>query len=246
MTTISKSRARRSQQYQPIELSPAAPPPLEPGDRLTRAEFERRYAAMPGLKKAELIEGVVYMPSPVHHLHSQAHSNIMTWLGVYRSQTPELYLNDNATVRLDLDNEVQPDALLRLAESVGGQSWLSDDGYIEGAPEFVVEIAGSSVSYDLHQKREIYRRSGVREYLVWRVYDNALDWFVLRQEIYQPLTPDESGCIESTLFPGLRLLVSPLLADNMVAVLAELQKGLASDAYTTFARNLQAVKQLDK
>jgi len=36
-------------------------PPLENGDRLNRYEFERRYNAMPHLKKAELIEGVVYM-----------------------------------------------------------------------------------------------------------------------------------------------------------------------------------------
>ena len=41
--------------------------PLENGDRLTRAEFERRYAAMPRLKKAELIEGIVYVPSPVRY-----------------------------------------------------------------------------------------------------------------------------------------------------------------------------------
>ena len=47
-------------------------PPLENGDRLTRDEFERRYEAMPHLKKAELIEGVVYVPSPVRYRHHGA------------------------------------------------------------------------------------------------------------------------------------------------------------------------------
>ncbi len=63
--------------------------PLEPGDRLTRAEFERRYAAMPLVKKAELIEGVVYMPSPVRvQRHGHPHLHLGTWLGVYESGTP--------------------------------------------------------------------------------------------------------------------------------------------------------------
>lgn len=35
--------------------------PLENGDRLSRFEFEHRYQAMPELKKAELVEGVVYI-----------------------------------------------------------------------------------------------------------------------------------------------------------------------------------------
>lgn len=215
-------------------------PPLEPGDRLSRSEFERRYAMMPSLKKAELIEGVVYMPSPVHHSHSQAHSNVITWLGIYRSRTPGLYLNDNATVRLDLDNEVQPDVLLRLSKAAGGRSRVNEDDYIEGAPELVVEISGSSASYDLHDKLEVYRRNGVREYLVWRVYDRALDWFVLRQEKYVPLKEDEAGFLESEIFPGLRLAVADLLADEMEAVLATLRQGMATEAHTAFVRRLQA------
>src|SRR5262250_2667499 len=90
-------------------------PPLENGDRLTRPEFERRYEAMPHLKKAELIEGVVYVPSPVRYEgHGRQHSAILTWLGVYMASTPGVGAGDNTTVRLDLDNEPQPDALLRL------------------------------------------------------------------------------------------------------------------------------------
>ena len=57
------------------------PPPLFNGDHLTRSEFERRYAAQPHIKKAELIEGVVHMPLPVHlDQHSKPHSRIVFFL----------------------------------------------------------------------------------------------------------------------------------------------------------------------
>ena len=49
--------------------------PLENGDRLTRKEFERRYALMSHVKKAELIEGVVYMSSPIRVTHGTSPNN---------------------------------------------------------------------------------------------------------------------------------------------------------------------------
>jgi Uma2 family endonuclease len=147
-------------------------PPLESGDHLTRCEFERRYHAMPQLKKAELIEGVVYVPSPLRFTpHAEPHGNLMTWLGVYQASTPGTRMGDNPTVRLDLDNEPQPDAVLLIDETAGGQSRLSEDEYIEGAPELVAEVAASSAAYDLYEKKTVYRRNGVREYLVWQVLD---------------------------------------------------------------------------
>ncbi len=125
-------------------------PPLENGDRLTRDEFERRYQAIPHLKKAELIQGVVYIPSHYGAVRqSSARAEIVGWLGVYTAGTPGVRLGANATVRLDVDNEPQPDALLRLEPSAGGQSRISDDGYVEGAPEFIAEVAASSASYDV-------------------------------------------------------------------------------------------------
>ena len=126
-----------------------------------------RYEAMPNLKKAELIDGVVYVGSPVSPPHSTSHARLMTWLGVYTAQTPGIDCADNATVRFDLLNEVQPDALLRVVD--GGQSKI-DGGkkYIEGAPELIAEVASTSVSRDLHSKLNLYYRQGVREYLVWR------------------------------------------------------------------------------
>ena len=205
---------------------------LASGDRLTRAEFERRYAALPENLKCELIEGVVYMASPLRYeSHAKPHGRIMGWLGVYTAATPGVECADNATVRLDLDNEVQPDALLRLLPAGGGQTRVGDDDYLEGAPELIAEIAASSASYDLHDKRRAYCRNGVREYLVWRVHDGALDWFRLHEGQYLTLHPDAAGVLESPLFPGLRLHVGALLAGDMGTVLAELQRGLASPAH---------------
>ena len=148
-------------------------PPLENGDQLTRLEFETRYHGMPHLKKAELIEGIVYMGSPLRiEQHGNPHAHIITWLGIYEALTPGVQTGDNCTVRLDAENEPQPDALLRIKE--GGQSTISEDGYVEGAPELIVEIAASTVSIDLRDKQRAYQRNQVQEYLVWRVYDQPI------------------------------------------------------------------------
>ena len=163
-------------------------PPLNAGDRLSRAEFERRYQAHPEITKAELIEGVVHMPSPVHFvLHSQPHVDIIGWLALYRAATPGVGGGDNATVRLDYENVVQPDALLRLEPALGGRSQVTEDDYLAGPPELVVEIAASSASYDMHDKRRVYARNGVQEYLVAQAYEQRVDWFVLREGVYEAL-----------------------------------------------------------
>ncbi|MEW4570678.1 Uma2 family endonuclease [Tautonia sp. JC769] len=215
-------------------------PPLENGDRLTRAEFERRYDAMPELKKAELIEGVVYMGSPVRlRNHGRPHSHLVTWLGTYEAATQGVLVADNATVRLDLDNEPQPDILLMIDPSRGGQARISDDDYIEGAPELVVEIASSSVSLDLNAKLQVYRRSNVREYLTWRVLDGAIDWRVLRDDRYELIPADDRGRLRSTVFPGLWLDPSALLRGDLTAVLAALGAGLADPEHAAFVDRLR-------
>jgi Uma2 family endonuclease len=214
-------------------------PPLENGDRLTRAEFERRYGAMPHVKKAELIEGVVYVPSPVHfESHSEPHAFVVGWLVSYCTTTPRVRSGDNATVRLDLDNEVQPDALLRLDEALGGASRISDDDYVEGSPELIVEIAATSASYDLHDKLNVYRRNGVPEYIVWQVLDQRLSWFVLDEGEYVLLSSDADGIICSRIFPGLRLAVTALLAGDLATVLAELKRGIETEEHAAFVERL--------
>ena len=214
---------------------------LESGDRLSRAEFERRYQALPQLKKAELIEGVVYVASPVRiRKHANPHGQMITWLGVYEAATPGVMLGDNPTVRLDLDNEPQPDALLRIDEAKEGQSRISQDDYIEGAPELIVEIAASSASYDLHDKLRAYRRNGVCEYLVWLTQEQAFRWYILQEGDYVQQQPDELGILRSRVFPGLQLAVEALLSGDMQQVLAVLQAGIDSEPHQQFVALLRS------
>lgn len=215
--------------------------PLENGDHLTRAEFEQRYSAMPEIKKAELIEGIVYMASPLRfEPHAESCGDLIGWLGNYKVATPTVRLGDNPTVRLDIDNEPQPDAVLLIDASAGGQTQLSPDGYIEGAPELVAEIAASSATLDLHDKKRVYRRNGVQEYIVWQVFEQKIDWFSLQDEDYVSLVPDGDGIIRSRIFPGLWLAIAPLLDGNMPEGLSTLQAGLNSPEHQTFVQQLQS------
>lgn len=211
-------------------------PTLESGDRLTRAEFERRYEVTPDKFKAELIEGVVHVASPVRVFHGRPHAALMAWLTPYWIATPGVDIADNTTTRLDLDNEPQPDALLRIDR--GGTSHISEDGYIEGAPELVAEIATSSAAIDLGAKKNAYRRNGVQEYLVWQTFENCFSWFRWQAEEFVLIEPDADGIIRSETFPGLWLAVPALLAGNMIEVLNVLQMGIADPTHQRFIQEL--------
>jgi hypothetical protein len=214
-------------------------PPLENGDRLTRAEFERRYAAMPEHVRAELVEGVVVMASRVrHNMHGAQHADLITWAGIYRAGTPGVLGGADATVRLDLDNEAQPDVYLLIDPARGGRARIDRDGLINGAPEFVAEVAASTVSHDLGPKLNAYRRNGVGEYLVWRVQDAAIDWFVLREGRFDRLLPDADGVTRSDVFPGLWLDTAALLSSDLARVHAVLRDGLADPTHAAFVTNL--------
>ncbi|QSJ17994.1 Uma2 family endonuclease [Nostoc sp. UHCC 0702] len=213
--------------------------PLENGDRLSRHEFERRYTAKPDIKKAELIEGIVYVASPLRfERHAEPHGKIVIWLGTYQIATPGVKLGIDPTVRLDQDNEPQPDGVLLIDHQLGGQSRLTEDDYIEGAPELAAEIAASSAAYDLHDKKKAYRRNGIQEYIVWQILENRLDWFGLSESEYVPLQPDANGIIKSQIMPGLWLAVPALLTGDMVRVLAVLQEGLNSPEHQNFVKQL--------
>jgi len=218
----------------------SAVPPLKAGDRLSRDEFERRYDATPHLKKAELIEGVVHVPSPVRQRHhSGPHFSLVGWLFLYRARTPGVEGGDNPSIRLDLGNMPQPDGVLFIQPEHGGHVQIDADDYVNGAPDLVAEVAASSVSYDLHDKLLAYRRNGVREYIVWRVDERELDWFVLRGDHYERLPPEEDGTLHSTIFPGLWLDPSALVSGDFDKLLAVLQRGLDSPEHATFAASLR-------
>lgn len=225
-----------------IQPEPSARiPSLEAGDHLSRDEFERRYEAMPNLKKAELIEGVVYMSPAVRwDFHAGPHAKLMTWLGTYWAAASGVSVGDNGSIRLDMGNEPQPDAAMIIRPELGGQARIDKDGYIEGAPELVAEVSASTASIDLHAKLRVYLRNGVREYIVWRVMDRAIDWFALRQDQYVPLPVQPDGTVRSETFPGLWLDIESMLDLKLTVVLKTLERGLQSDEHASFVRLLQS------
>lgn len=228
----------------PPNDSPSGVPPLEQGDRLTRDEFERRYEAMPQLKKAELIEGVVHMPSPVRwKKHATCHGNLITWLGYYEAYTVGVESGDNGSLRLDLENEPQADAALIIDPAYGGRVRISEDDYIVGAPELLAEVTASSVSMDLNHKFRVYRRNEVREYVVWRVQDRAIDWFVLRHGDYERLAADAAGIYKSEVFSGLWLDSAAMIRRDRARVLQVLENGIRTPEHADFVERLRQAAQ---
>ena len=221
------------------EPNPAIPP-LENGDRLTRAEFERRYDAMPHLKKAELIDGVVYMPSPVRFdRHAEQHGQLVTWAGYYVAFTPGVRSGDNASTRLNEQNEPQPDLAMFVDSATLSVAQVDSEGYLAGSPDLLGEVAASSVSIDLGAKFQAYRGAGVREYIVWRVLDKALDWYILRGSDYMLLEPGSDGILRSGVFPGLWLDRAAMLGGNLARVLEVLQQGLQSPEHAAFVAKIR-------
>lgn len=211
-------------------------PPLEAGDCLDRAEFHRRYLASPHIKKAELIDGVVYVPSPVKRKHSKPTNLINTWLGTYWAATPGVEALDDTTLVLDGENEVQPDALLRRLD---GPCQETPDGYLGGPPELVAEVANSSTAYDLNQKRAVYERNGVREYVVLLAREGTVRWYDLVGGQYIERDPPEDGVYRSHVFPGLWLDVEALVSGDR-RLFDALRAGLDSQAHADFVAAIGA------
>lgn len=222
---------------QPVAPANGAVPPLENGDCLSRAEFERRYQAHPEIIKAELIEGIVYMASPVRaRRHGRPHGRIITWLGLYMEATPGIDLLDNSTLRLDLDNEPQPDVSMWIE---GGNAFIDEDDYLHGAPELLVEIAASSAAIDLGAKFQAYRRNGVTEYLVLLPYEQEVRWFSFANGETLQIQPDADSVLRSRVFPGLHLQPTLFWQGDLGGVLNVLRQGLATPEHAAFVAQLQ-------
>jgi len=216
-------------------------PPLRAGDRLSRDEFERRYEAMPEGTRAELIEGVVLMQSPVRQeQHGFPHFWFITWLGTYWTFTPAVQGGVSSTIRLDMDNEPQPDGVLFVETDRGGNAFIDGDGYIAGSPELGAEISASTVRIDMDSKFKAYRRNEIREYLIWRVEEKTFDWYVLRDSKYESLPLSPERYLKSEAFPGLWLDPAALLRGDKARVYEVLQEGLRSPEHAEFVARLQA------
>jgi Uma2 family endonuclease len=212
-------------------------PPLREGDRLTREEFELRYHAMPEVKKAELIDGVVHMPSPVRFLsHATPHFLLGTWLTVYFGHTPGTLAGGDATTRLEQRSEPQPDGVLLRVRN--GTAQIDAEDYVTGSPELVAEIAASSAAIDRGAKRRDYERAGVQEYVLFLMDEQRVEWHALREGGYELLASDEQGIVRSEVFPGLWLNVTAFFALDVRAVLATLQQGLVSPEHAAFVTQL--------
>jgi len=217
-----------------------SPPPLVQGQRLDEDEFLRRYEAMPDVK-AELINGVVcIMASPVSTDHSDSHVDLAGFVAYYRAFTPGVGANDNATTRLKPGNIPQPDVLLRVLDSHGGKTTIGADRYLHGAPELIGEVAWSSLDYDRDTKRPLYQKAGVREFILWNVEEQLIEWSILRGKEFEFLMPDSDGIIRSEAFPGLWLDVEAMVRRDTGSVFRILQQGIASPEHARFVEKLQA------
>ncbi len=217
----------------------AALPPLEPGDHLDQKTFHARYEAMPPETRAELVGGAVHMPSPLKMLHGRHHARLMLWLGTYQAATPGVDCCGNATVILGPDSEPQPDAALIVTPKEGEKARVNEDGYLEGPPELVVEVASSTESYDLHRKKNDYERAGVKEYLVLALRQGKVFWFVSRDGRFEEKAADADGILRSETFPALWLdSVAAVHADGR-RLLDVLRQGLATAEHAAFVAELE-------
>lgn len=211
-------------------------PPLAAGDKMTRDEFLKLWQLHPEIKNAELIGGVVYVPSPVSTDHWLPEDDIGGWLFTYRVNTSGTQSGGNATTIM-LDDSPQPDRHLAILPECGGNSWF-EENYLHGSPELMLEVCRSSRAYDLHQKYDLYEAAGVQEYLALLVYEREIRWHLLVDGRYQILPPDADGIWRSRVFPGLWLDGQALLKSDMAKVLAVLQAGLASPEHQAFVERL--------
>jgi Uma2 family endonuclease len=214
-------------------------PLLEAGDNLDQPTFHRRYEAMSNVR-AELVQGIVYMPAAAAPRHGRVHGLVATWVCLYESETAGMESYVDTTAILGPNSEPQPDAFLIIPPEKGGQMKWSREfpEYLEGAPEFVAEVANSSEAYDLHQKRADYERQGVREYLVVALRQKRVYWFASREGAFRELAPDEDGLLKSTAFPGLWLDPDAIVKGNVKRVIDVLHLGLATPAHAAFAEEL--------
>lgn len=217
---------------------PTSLPPLENGDHLDQQTFHARYEAMPEGCRAELIGGIVHMPSPRKVPHGKAQQLVVRWLGEYAEATPGTDALLNNTQILGPDSEPEPDACLFVLPEYGGQVYADKDEYLNGPPELIVEVSASTESIDLHRKKRDYEKAGVREYVVLALRMQQVFWFVRRRGKYKEVALPPDGVFRSRSFPGLWLDAEALLRNQRPRVLAALRQGLVTPEHAAFVAKL--------
>jgi Uma2 family endonuclease len=222
--------------------APFLPPRLRDGDRLTRDEFLRRWEQMPDLKRAELIDGIVHMPSPVSDTHDDFHSRLFAWLTYYVTATPGCRTGAEGTWMMSEDSVPQPDLTLRIRPEFGGQSRVDRD-YAAGAPELIVEISHTTSAKDKGAKLRLYERSGVLEYLTVTPSKQQIVWRDLVDGKYREIAPDADGYLRSRVFPGLWLNLAALWEGDLPGLAATVQQGVATPQHSEFVERLARAKK---
>lgn len=211
---------------------------FEPGDRLGLDDFLGRWERMPGVKFAELIDGVVYMPSPLSYEHGRRDLLMQLLLGTYAAATVICEAVSNATWLMS-ESAPQPDVALRLLPEYGGRSTVSGK-LAHGAPELVVEVCLSSRSFDLGPKLALYQRAGITEYAAVLLEEQRVEWRILETGSFTFLKP-ENSIFRSQVFPGLWLHEPAFWAADSKHMLDVLQEGLASDDCRAFLERLHGI-----
>jgi Uma2 family endonuclease len=210
--------------------------PLVSGEKLSREEFLRRWEALPDVKFAELLEGVVYMPSPLTRTHGSKDNAATFWLAYYAGFTPGCDATNQETW-LMLRDAPQPDCCLFIKPEYGGQSSV-ERGYGSGAPELIVEVAVSSAARDLGPKLRLYLQAGVQEYINVLVKESRVVWRRLAGGKWVELQPDADGLLRSVIFPGLWLDPAALLRKDIPRLTEVLRQGLASPEHRRLVEKL--------
>ena len=225
----------------PITKTNPTLPLLCNGDRMTQAEFHKRYETYPEDVKFELVGGMVFTASPVRWPHGKHIVKLGTIFERYSEVTPGTDCATDVTAILGEESEPQPDLALRLTREFGGQSQIDENEYLVGAPELLAEIASSSYSIDMNLKRLDYHRAGVAEYVVMCLEEQEIHWFNFRKE--GEIRPNRDGVWRSRIFPGLWIDGAALLACDSKKLNATLQQGLTSPAHAAFVRKLERVRR---
>ena len=111
-------------------------------------------------------------------------------------------------VRFDEGNIYQPD-ILYIEESRKDE--IVKD-FVEGAPDLIIEILSpSNAYYDLRQKKEVYEKYGVKEYIIIDPIAQNADLYLLKEGAYylhQRSAKDEH--LNSTLLKGFSINLKQL------------------------------------
>jgi len=214
---------------------------LAPGDRMELKEFLERWDQLPELKFAELIDGVVYMPSAVSLPHGDFDRLAGSVFGYYRLRSGICSGSTNATW-LMRESAPQPDLALYLQPEYGGQTKIGPRKLGSGIPELTVEVCISSRSYDLGPKLALNERVGVPEYLAILTEEKRFEWRTLVQDSYQFLQPD-NGVFRSRILPGLWIDEPAFWRADGPRLLTVLEDGMDSPEFLEFKRKLKPASE---